>query len=633
MSFLEPLALSWLGLSIPLVLLYVLKRRRQERVIGSTLLWSLAQRDLRAERPWQRLIPHLSLLLQLLALIAGAVALARPIGAGHVPAGARLFVVLDTSASMAARDEDGVRFDRARAALLALARTLPPGGELSVIEGAGEPSVLVPSTGDLARLEVAIRGLAVRGGAQSIEAAVALASERLEDAPSGSRIVVITDGAVSGTLRLAASVPVEIESVGAPASGTSNDAILAVDVRPHPTEEAPDRVEIFARVERFQGTAGDVFVSATAGEATLASRRVRLQPGTASSALLTADLPPDADGRAPIVTVRLSRDDDAPDGLSEDDVVVAPSPGARRLSVFLVGDVPESVRRVLLTDHDAEVFATTLAGLASRGDGPELEGAYVFAGATPSAPPPGEVLVVAPDAQVFGATLPEPVEHPRIITWDEGDPRLRFTTFGSVHLASVRPITVPAYAALVTSEAGPAIASLVRPDGVVTVLGFDPDESDWPRQAGFVIFFRNLLESARARRAAGGIAPGRIGEPLRIPAPEGTEVVVTAPDGSVLQGVSRGGLAIVPVPAQPGIFTVRTTGASTRTERFALRNLLDPEESDLSTRVAFGTRDGSANGAVSEAREPLEAWPYVAMGLLLILVLEALWATRKGAAA
>jgi hypothetical protein len=103
MSLLEPLSLAWLGLLVPLVLLYVLKRRREERVIGSTLLWSLAQRDLRAERPWQRLIPHLSLLLQILALIAGAFALSRPAGAGHLPSGARVVVVIDTSASMAAR--------------------------------------------------------------------------------------------------------------------------------------------------------------------------------------------------------------------------------------------------------------------------------------------------------------------------------------------------------------------------------------------------------------------------------------------------------------------------------------------------------------------------------------------------
>ena len=64
MSLLSPLSLLWVGLLAPLVLLYVLKRRRQAREVGSTLLWELALRDLRAERPWKKLVPQLALLLQ-----------------------------------------------------------------------------------------------------------------------------------------------------------------------------------------------------------------------------------------------------------------------------------------------------------------------------------------------------------------------------------------------------------------------------------------------------------------------------------------------------------------------------------------------------------------------------------------
>lgn len=85
----------------------------------------------------------------------------------------------------------------------------------------------------------------------------------------------------------------------------------------------------------------------------------------------------------------------------------------------------------------------------------------------------------------------------------------------------------------------------------------------------------------------------------------------------------------MPVPAIPGRFLVRA-GA---TERFALRNLLDAEESDLSPRAELVVTNGATTGEVSEAREPLEAWPYVAGFLLFVLAIEALWATRKGAPA
>lgn len=637
MSLLEPLSLAWLGLLAPLILLYVLKRRREPRVVGSTLLWALAQRDLRAERPWQRLIPYLSLLLQALGLILGALALSRPAGAGHLPAGARVVAVLDTSPSMAAEDEDGVRFERARAVLRSLARSLPPGGELSIVEGAGEPTVLVPPTSDLVRLEAAIDRLQIGGGREAIEEAVALSSERLESAPAGSRIVLITDGSITGARTLPSVVPVEVSRVGASElRPTPNDAILAVDVRAHPSESAPDRAEIFARIERFGGSPGDVFVSAeiASSDEVLASRRVHLTPGEPASALLTADLPPDESGQAPVVRIRVRREDDSADALALDDVAVAPSPGARRLPVYLVGAVPESVRRVLLTDGGAELFATTNEALASRGpDEPPLDGLFVFGGPTPETPPAGDVLVIAPDEELFGEPLPDAVDRPRVMTWDEGDPRLRFTTFGTVHVGALRPISIASYVPLVTSEAGPAIASATRPDGTITVIGFDPDRSDWPRQAGFVVFFRNVLEAARARRAAGGIAPGRLGEPLRVPAEGGAEVIATAPDGSIHRATARGGIAIVDVPALPGVLAVEIAGQ--RLPRFALRNLLDPEESDLSARAELNValEGDEGDGPVREAREPLEAWPWLALALLVVLALEALWGTRKGAPA
>ena len=71
MTFLAPYNLAWLALLIPLIVLYILRRRRQERLVGSTLLWEQALRDLRAERPWKKLTPQVSLILQALITLQG----------------------------------------------------------------------------------------------------------------------------------------------------------------------------------------------------------------------------------------------------------------------------------------------------------------------------------------------------------------------------------------------------------------------------------------------------------------------------------------------------------------------------------------------------------------------------------
>ncbi len=626
MGLLSPWSLAWLGLLVPLVLLYVLKRRRERKIVGSTLLWEAALRDLRAERPWQRLRPHLSLLLQALVLIAGAIALSRPAGAGQIPTGARLAVVVDVSSSMAATEDGVTRLDRARELARSLARDLPPGGAMMVVAAGAQPEVLSAPTADRIRLEAALDRLRVRGPGVDLEDSVALAAERLRDAPPGSRVVVLTDAAIAGAVSLGSSVPVEVTQVGEP---LINHAIVALDVRAHPTDDAPDRADVFVRIARFGAGSGDVRVRvARWGGAELATRRVTLEDGEPMGLVVSADLPPDASGRGGFVAVRIeSIDGEDPFGL--DDLAVAPSPAARRLPVFLVGDAPPSVTRVLAADRDVELFATSLEALAARDDDePSLDGLFVYGGVTPERAPPGDSLVVAPrEPSVFGVPLGDTTDRPTIVSWEEADPRLRFVRFTDVHLGAVRPILGASAHALLTTDAGVAIATLTRPDGETTLVSFDPGLGDWTTQPGFVVFFRNVLERARARRAAGGIPEGSIGAPLRVPVRDGQEVRVRSPSGQPLSAPSRGGVAVVPTPATPGLF-VAEIGDRTR---FAIRNLSDAEESDLRPRATFTRGAGTEGVATVEPIEHREAWPWLAGLLLVLLALEVTWGTRKGA--
>jgi hypothetical protein len=635
MELLSPWSLLWLGLVGPLVLLYVLKRRRQPRVVGSTLLWEQALRDLRAERPWRRLVPQVALLLQLLALVVGALALARPVGAGTVPAGARVAVVIDASASMAARDPgaDGSRHAEAVARARALVRSLPPGGDALVIEAAAQPVVVAPATADAAALERALSGLRVRGGRADLGAAVALAAERLRGARPGSRVVLYTDAAEDGEVPLdPRGVPVEVRRLGSDAA--ANAGIVAVDVRPRPDDGAPDRCDVFVRVAHHGARPADLFVTASIdGRGVVASRRVTVAPDTAEGVVLSADLPPDEAARAPVVTVALSaaagdREGGAGDALALDDVAVAPSPAARRLPVFAVGEPPPPVMRALRADRDVDVYATSLALLAERpADAPPLDGLFVYTGVTPPEAPPGDSVVFAPTGpRAFDVELGPEVAAPRIVSWEEDDLRLRFVTLSDVHLDRARTVRGGARP-LVAADAGAVIAAVARPAGETTIVAFDPAASDWPTRPSFVVFVRNLVERARQRRAAGGVPPGLLGEPLRVPARDGEEVVVRTPAGRTLRARARGALAVVPVDAEPGVYTVEVAGRSLR----ALRNLLDPSESDVRPRARFTTGGAGAEVRAAERSEGREAWPFLVGALLVLLVLEALWATREGA--
>src|SRR5437762_4393307 len=104
MPFVAPLALAGLAF-VPLVLaFYLLKLRRTEAIVPSTLLWQRLVADVEANAPWQRLRRSLLLLLQLLLVLLLAFLAARPFIERPAGLARDLVLVVDNSASMSATD-------------------------------------------------------------------------------------------------------------------------------------------------------------------------------------------------------------------------------------------------------------------------------------------------------------------------------------------------------------------------------------------------------------------------------------------------------------------------------------------------------------------------------------------------
>ena len=55
---------------------------------------------------------------------------------------------------------------------------------------------------------------------------------------------------------------------------------------------------------------------------------------------------------------------------------------------------------------------------------------------------------------------------------------------------------------MITTTAGVVAVARDTRDASATVLGFDPDRTDWPLRPGFVLFLRDAVEHARGRRDA-----------------------------------------------------------------------------------------------------------------------------------
>src|SRR5688500_9864065 len=164
MQFLTPAAFVLASLAIPIILLYMLKLRRKQVQVSSTLLWVQLLRDQQANAPWQKLKRNLLLILQLLILGALVLALARP--ALQVPAIASgsVIVLLDASASMNATDAVPSRFEEARRSIHELINGLSGTSAMTLILVGATPQTLISSESDKSSLANALDKASVTQG-------------------------------------------------------------------------------------------------------------------------------------------------------------------------------------------------------------------------------------------------------------------------------------------------------------------------------------------------------------------------------------------------------------------------------------------------------------------------------------
>ena len=79
MSFYFPLGLIGL-VGVPvLILIYIIKSKYTEQVIASTYLWELSEKFLKKRKPISKLAGIITLILQILAVVAASLLIAHPV--------------------------------------------------------------------------------------------------------------------------------------------------------------------------------------------------------------------------------------------------------------------------------------------------------------------------------------------------------------------------------------------------------------------------------------------------------------------------------------------------------------------------------------------------------------------------
>jgi Ca-activated chloride channel homolog len=607
MNLLVPAALAF-SIIIPIILLlYFMRPKRQERVVGSTLLWQQALQDLQASRPWQKLRITPLLLLQLLAAIFIVLVLARPAIFSSSPISGDTIIILQTSASMQATDVDPNRFQAAKNQISDLIDGLGPNDRLSLITMARTPQVLIADSSDHSQLQAALQRATVTNQDADLEQALSLATSLA--AGNNAHVLIVGDGHVlSPDQQLQVPFPVEYLRIGTDAP---NVALLALASR-----VVNGNLVALAQVANYSHSQRSIPVELYSDGKLVSVQTIALAPG-ASSSLQWGPLPP--------ATQFLHVQIISQDAMTVDHQAWAIAGGSMRGRVLLVTNGNKFLEASLSLLSNVNLFETTPAKYVDTG----TFDLTIFDGFVPPTLPSGDIFFVNPPSgsYLFGKSGQE-VNVSQISAGNDSQNILQNVDLSDIHVLRFSHQLTPALWAqpIITANQTPLLIAGENQNRRIATLGFDLHDSDFPLQPDFPIFIYNLVNWFLPPPVGndGQVTPNT---PVTVQTwPGADQVTITAP-GSNAQPVTVG----PPFPVVPfdktnttGIYQVaqRVRGQE-RYGAFAV-NLFDPLQSRLvpASTLPIVNSTSFTTGSNSAPRVLREIWPWIAALLLLVLCAE-----------
>ena len=610
MSFLAPAAFAFAA-AIPVVIVfYLLKRKRVNRLVSSTLLWQKFLAETQANAPFQRLRHNWLLILQILLLALAVFALTRPYFAGTAKSTALRVVILDGSASMQATDEKPSRFEKARAEALKWVDGLHDEERMMVLLAGAKTEVKQSPTTDKTALRRALQSCAPSDSptrlADALRTASAFTLEKRDkeatEVISGD-IHLFSDGVAPDLVELAnKNLPIVYHRIG---QGGNNLGVVSIDVRANP--DNPNERAIYTKIANFSTNAQKVDVELLFDDKVVTMRPLDLGPTNSQPLVFTA--PQTKDG---IFTVRIPIKDDLAVDNQASIVSLLPLP----VKVLLVTRGNRFLEKALRAAPAAQVVvAPTLTETAPG------FGLVVLDDLVPGVWPAANTLAIHVTKPSWFTNVSR-VEAPVIVDWKNTHPLLRFVNFDNVQVAESLGVQAPSWGlTLLEAQQTPLIvAGEVEPRRVLWIA-FDTLQSTWPLRVSFPIFMANAVEWLNPSTTSASRFTVRSGETFRFDATQPVSAAkITRPDGSVkdLTFDTPTKEVLFGDTSAQGIYRLK---AGTNDVTFCV-NLLDSIESDIKPRDELAMGKFGSVTATKTQRANVELWRWLALAGLAVLMFE-----------
>lgn len=618
MSLLTPLFLLLSLLAIPIILLYMLRLRRQEVMVSSTFLWQKLLRDREANAPWQKLRRNLLLILQLLILAALVFALARPFWPVPSVVNSSVVVLLDGSASMHATDtEEESRFATAQKQAHQLINDLGSTNQMAIILVGRSPLVIAQPTSDKNSLHTAVTNATPENGTANWPAAFALAAGAAQGF-TDAQVIILSDGQLPANLP---TLPAELIHLPM-GSSSENLAISALATR-----ETAVGIELFASVTNHGNIDRQTLLSLTLDGVLYDARRITVP--AQSSANTSWELPPNT----AVIQAHLS-DIDA-DHLPLDNIAWAVHEGGLTNRTLLVTEGNLFLEQLFAVLPGVELFKATPDSDLLHTNDTEPFDLYIFdsVATLPDPLPNTDMLIINPQANSAADLFSINGTFSDTVTIRLADtPLLQYVDWGQVNIRVAQQVAAPWAQTLVQAVGGPLIQIGEQNGRRIALINFDLRDSDLPLQIAFPILMANLtgwLNPGSAFDTPTGLQPG---DAVAItPETSTTAVTVIKPDGSSWQADVEDQPLIFSETQQLGLYQLllRDNSGQREAGHFVV-NLFHPLESAISPAVVSLLGETAVDDEQTEAVGQREFWSWLVLLAFLILLVE-WWVHFRGA--
>ena len=658
------------GLTLPpLIALYFLKLKRSVRLVPSTLLWKRAVEDLQVNAPFQRLRRSLLLLLQVLVLIAAALALGKPMFETAEVTDGAVLLLIDQSASMSVREKDGrTRLEHAKEQAKKTIDSLSDDARAMVIAFCDRGNVVSSFDTDKSALKRKIDSIEQTDSSSTLSEAISLSEAHTQDLMIGGEqpgsdvapepaappatAFLFTDGRIedAGQVALERFDAGKMRVINVGERG-DNIGIIAMDASRN--YERPEYLEVTAAIENFATQPATLDAVLYIDGRNVDVQTVQVGPAPDPEKTTAAA---DADREFGNVTVaafdRITFEGgglvevvlQVDDALAADDrgwTVIDPPRRSRVLLVTPGNYFLEGVLRTLAVESrvmsPAEYESAPEKGLVAenrsafdvvildRHSTDRLwQGNYLFWGSAP---------------KLEGISTGRAIDDEIIFDWDETHPILRHVAVQTMDPLTWVELNLPPEAVqIVEGERTPVMAYLTRDASqylisAFSVVGEDEEgnlyrNGNWVATLDFVVLVQNMVQFLAADISVKGERGVLPGEPVMAPIPDKVETVrIHRPDG-VIDSISTGSYQSIHYASTRNVGVYRIDPALPRYEVFAV-NLFNRNESNVAPvpSVTLGAGKVTARAATIEVSKP--AWAYFLLAVLALLLLEWLIYNRR----